>query len=378
MASKILEPLQRSTKLNSTNSKQQALVNTVNSDLEHLNTIFAGVTTFLNDAPRNVSIRVLPSFQTQWNRMSVQIQALAFDSQQLSQSINDQINQAVLTNTILTIAFLGLFGAFFVASYLITYQRTLRSISKLQDGIGVIGSGNLDYTIDASKKDEIADISKSVNQMATNLKIVTASKTEMEKVQTSLLESEQRWATTLASIGDAVIATDTSGKIMFMNNEAEELTGWALSESLTKPVKIVFNIINELTRLEVESPIDRVLRDGMVVGLANHTVLIQKDGTEVPIDDSGAPIRNKDGKITGVVLVFRDITERKKAQDALSRANEELEEKVRKRTEQVSNERQRLYNVLETLPAYVVLLDKDYRVPFANKVFRERFGESTW
>jgi signal transduction histidine kinase len=76
------------------------------------------------------------------------------------------------------------------------------------------------------------------------------------------------------------------------------------------------------------------------------------------------------------VLIFRDITERKKAEDALNKANEDLEERVRKRTEEVSIERQRLYNVLETLPAYVVLLDKDYRVPFANKVFRERFGES--
>ena len=95
----------------------------------------------------------------------------------------------------------------------------------------------------------------------------------------------------MASIGDAVIATDTSGKIMFMNGEAEQLTGWTLSEVSQKPVKTAFNIINEQTRLGVESPIERVLREGIVVGLANHTVLIRKDGAEVPIDDSGAPIK---------------------------------------------------------------------------------------
>ena len=158
--------------------------------------------------------------------------------------------------------------------------------------------------------------------MATNLKTVTASKAELELAQASLMESEQRWATTLASIGDAVIATDTLGKIVFMNGQAEELTGWALREVSQKPVKTAFNIINEQTRLEVESPTERVLREGIIVGLANHTVLIQKGGTEIPIDDSGAPIKDKEGKTTGVVLIFRDITERKKATEATVRQAE--------------------------------------------------------
>ena len=135
--------------------------------------------------------------------------------------------------------------------------------------------------------------------------------TERIAAENALKASEQRWATTLASIGDAVIATDVSGKVTFMNSEAEELTGWTLSEASQKPVKYVFNIVNEQTRLEVENPIEKVLKEGMVVGLANHTVLIQKDGSEVPLDDSGAPIKDKDGKTTGVVLVFRDIAERK-------------------------------------------------------------------
>jgi PAS domain S-box-containing protein len=127
--------------------------------------------------------------------------------------------------------------------------------------------------------------------------------------------------------------------------------------------------------MAVESPVNRALKEGMVVGLANHTILKKKDGSEVPIDDSGAPIRDKDGNITGVVLVFRDITERKKAEEALKKMNDELEQRVQERTSQVSSERQRLYNVLEALPSYVILLDKDHHVAFANKVFRETFGE---
>ena len=142
--------------------------------------------------------------------------------------------------------------------------------------------------------------------------------TERKKAEDKLRESEQRWATTLASIGDAVIATSVSSKIVFMNGVAEELTGWSLSEALQKPVKEVFKIINEQTRKEVEDPVSKVLEKGLVVGLANHSVLIRKNGTEVPIDDSGAPIKDKDGSITGVVLVFRDITERKQNEEKIS------------------------------------------------------------
>ncbi|HTY74388.1 MAG TPA: PAS domain S-box protein, partial [Candidatus Nanoarchaeia archaeon] len=141
--------------------------------------------------------------------------------------------------------------------------------------------------------------------------------TDMKRIQMALQESEQRWATTLASVGDAVIATDLSGHIVFMNGKAEELTGWMLIETPLKTVKTIFKIINDQTRLEVESPIDRVLKEGIVCGLANHTVLVRKDGSEIPIDDSGAPIKDKDGKTTGVVLIFRDITERKKAEEAI-------------------------------------------------------------
>lgn len=136
--------------------------------------------------------------------------------------------------------------------------------------------------------------------------------------ETLRINSEQRWATTLASIGDAVIATDTNGKINFMNKVAEEITCWTLNDALQKPISEVFKIINEYTRREVEDPVRKVLEKGMVVGLANRSVLIRKDGTEVPIDDSGAPIKGKDSKIIGVILVFRDITKRKKAEEVLS------------------------------------------------------------
>ncbi len=124
----------------------------------------------------------------------------------------------------------------------------------------------------------------------------------------------QRFETTLASIGDAVIATDPRGKVTFANRTALSLLRIDASEVSGKPLDDVFRIINESSRATVESPVTKALREGRVVGLANHTMLIARDQTEVPIDDSAAPIRLADGSVQGVVLVFRDITERRRAE----------------------------------------------------------------
>lgn len=123
----------------------------------------------------------------------------------------------------------------------------------------------------------------------------------------------------LSSIGDAVISTDADGGITFMNGIAESLTGWPAAEASGRPLQDVFEIINEKTRQPVENPALRALREGTIFGLANHTILIARDGTERPIDDSAAPMRDEAGAILGAILVFRDVTERKKAEMAQAR-----------------------------------------------------------
>ncbi|RJR38408.1 MAG: PAS domain S-box protein [Desulfobacteraceae bacterium] len=217
------------------------------------------------------------------------------------------------------------------------------------------------------------------------------------KMERRLKENEKWLATTLRSIGDAVIATDKNGMITFMNPVAETLMGWKLEEILKRKLTEVFKIVNRNTREPVENPVERVLLEGKVVGLANHTVLINRNEKEVPIDDSAAPIKDDKGNLLGVVLVFRDVTEREKTEEALLKARDQLEMRVQERTAElakinaelqveidermraekaVESERQRLYHVLETLPVYVVLMTPDHHVPFANRFFRERFGES--
>jgi PAS domain S-box-containing protein len=129
------------------------------------------------------------------------------------------------------------------------------------------------------------------------------------------LREQREWLqVTLASIGDAVIATDVKGNVIFINPIAESLTGWSVSDAVNKPLNEIFRIINEDTRELIESPFAAVTREGIVVGLANHSILIAKDGREIPIEDSGAPIRDPNGTILGVIVVFHDVSERRQSE----------------------------------------------------------------
>lgn len=141
--------------------------------------------------------------------------------------------------------------------------------------------------------------------------------TEEVRNRKRVWESEEKYRITLNSIGDAVITTDIDGKIHMMNSPAEKLTGWKREEALGTSLEEVFVIVNAFSRKTVESPVRKVLKTGNIVGLANHTVLISKNGSEHQIADSGAPIKNDQGDIQGVVLVFRDVTETYRLQEQL-------------------------------------------------------------
>jgi PAS domain S-box-containing protein len=140
----------------------------------------------------------------------------------------------------------------------------------------------------------------------------------MRVAQSRAAEQEESLRTTLASIGDAVISTDSESCITSMNAVAESLTGWKKEEAVGQRLDTVFRIVNEETRKAVRNPATRALREGVIVGLANHTVLIRKDGTDRPVDDSAAPIRDAHGHVLGCVLVFRDITARRRAERQLA------------------------------------------------------------
>lgn len=141
--------------------------------------------------------------------------------------------------------------------------------------------------------------------------------TERNKMETQLYNEKELFKTTLISIGDGVISTDTQGQVLIMNKVAEQLTGWTQSEAVGQPIDTVFQIINEFTRAKCNNPVAKVLAMERIIELANHTLLISKYGIERPIEDSAAPIIDERGNLTGVVLVFRDFTEKKKNHDQI-------------------------------------------------------------
>lgn len=175
-------------------------------------------------------------------------------------------------------------------------------------------------------------------------------------IDRKLNEARQLLATTLNSIGDAVITTDTDTRIVFMNPVAEALTGWTLAEVSGRLISDVFNLVSPDGKSPQFSPIERVLKEGVVTGLADQTMLVRKDGTRIPIDDSAAPIKDDKGRIAGVVLVFRDFTEKRKAEEALR----ESERKLRL--------------IIETSPLPMAIYDLTGKGEFVNKKFTDLFG----
>lgn len=180
--------------------------------------------------------------------------------------------------------------------------------------------------------------------------------TDRKNTEIRLQESEESLSITLHSIGDGVLATDISGNITRINRIAEELTGWTTAEAIGKPLIEVFKIINMKTREIVENPVEKVLNTGNIVGLANHTVLISREGREYQIADSAAPIRDFDGMVQGVILVFSDVTEKYNR------------EKERARI-------QLLFEAMfNTIPDGIVITDTERSIQLANEGMNCTFG----
>jgi PAS domain S-box-containing protein len=183
-----------------------------------------------------------------------------------------------------------------------------------------------------------------------------AARQAAEQAAREVARQREQLRVTLASIGDAVIVTDRHGAVTFLNPVAAGLTGWGPDEAAGQPLERVFRIVNEQTRQPAENPVGRVFREGAVVGLANHTALVARDGREVAIEDTAAPVRAEGGAVGGAVLVFRDVTERRRA------------EEVRR-----ARERQ-LQLVTDTAPVFLAHLDARRRFQFVNKPYAARFG----
>jgi PAS domain S-box-containing protein len=179
--------------------------------------------------------------------------------------------------------------------------------------VAVVFEATLSYFTTLKEPYSFKSAAITVNRLALFVSIVLFAGAR-RNAERRLREQHEVLQVTLASIGDAVMATDIDGKINFINPTAEALTGWTKAEAAGKFLGEIFQIINEDTRANVKSPFDAVIEKGAVVGLANHTILIAKDGAEIPVEDSGAPIRDTDGRIIGVIVVFHDVSERRRVE----------------------------------------------------------------
>ncbi|MCF8143759.1 MAG: PAS domain S-box protein [Deltaproteobacteria bacterium] len=212
-----------------------------------------------------------------------------------------------------------------------TMKGITASLATVRQGTEAVGAGHLDHRIGMADRDEIGELSCAFDRMTDRLRNTTVSRDRLRKEVEERKGAEEdarrqgEWLrVTLSSIGDAVIATDIQGRISFLNPGAVSLTGWQLEEAKGRSIQGIFRIINEKTRSPAEDIVNRVLREGNVVNLVNHTALIHRDGREIPIEDSAAPIRDAEGKTAGVVIVFHDVTEKRRAQGEILEAAEKF------------------------------------------------------
>jgi PAS domain S-box-containing protein len=279
-----------------TDPQQKALIQNVQSDLDNLKIVFDGVVLFLESSGRNVSVRSLPEFQTQWSRMVVQIQALSFDSHQLSVALGDRANQLTFMSIILIVALLSLFGAYFVTNYFLQSRNTLKSISKLQEGISIIGSGDLNYSVKAGKGDEIEEISKSVNLMAANLR-----------------EAEEKFKNMIEQSPDVFGLYDKDGFLIQVNIAWENLWG--------VPRELAIGKWNPLKSKQVSDIGWVPLIEKAYAGEAMDAPETEFDPSIEPLTMGKGrkrwiksviyPLKNIQGKVQNIVMMHQDVTDRK-------------------------------------------------------------------
>jgi PAS domain S-box-containing protein len=321
--------------------EQKTLVNKINDDLVQLNFSFSNLVSFLESSPRNLSVRVLPEFQSDWNSTVTAHQTFGLDAYNLSKYFRTQADQLRQTNLVLVIALSSVFGSFFLLIYLTTYRRTLKSISNLQKGIKILGSGNLDYSIQTKKEDEITELSQTFNQMATDLKTVTASKADLEKeiarrqkAEEAIRESELRLRFHAENTPLAVVEWDSNFVVTRWAGEAEKMFGWSDSETVGSPI-IDLHMIYPLDIPIVERTMKRLSSGETKVVSSNRN--ITKDGRMIYCTWYNSVLCDDNGKIVSVFSFVEDNTAKVNAEEALKENNRNLEFLIEERTKQLKD-----------------------------------------
>jgi PAS domain S-box-containing protein len=342
------------------NPDQQSLLGDFKDDAQQLNAVWTSLVLYIESEPRNVSIRVLPTFQTYWSRISVQNQALSFDAQQLTQSFRNQIDGLNAANIILISVILGLFGAYFLTNYLITYRKTLKSISELQAGVAIVGSGNLDHSVKANEKNEIGELGRSFNQMAANLKSLTASKTDLEKeiadrrkVEETLQTLNERFEMAQGAAGVGVWDWDLKAGLIEWSSEMFKLFGLD-PKSVSPSLETWNSVLHPQDKKQAAAKIDEALKTHSF--LDNEYRIMLPNGQIAWINALGKCEYNSQNEPVRMTGICVNITERKKAEDAV-----------------VSSEK-RYRRLFETSQDGIVSRDEDGHMIDCNQAYARMVG----
>ena len=294
------------------------LVDDIKASHQRLKDVFGDIVSGIENEPENLQNTADPEFiEVSWSRMGVQTQGIVFDASRLSEMLREEADQARQQSNLLILALIGAFIAFLFADYLLIFRRILMSVSNLKDGTKVIGSGNLDYSLEEKKDDEIGELAHAFNLMTANLKTVTASKADLEREIVERKRAEERLtyqANLLTNITDVIYSTDEQLRLTSWNHAAEKVYGWKEEEVLGRNVA-------EVTGSKFD-PEMRVRLAGVLAETGSVTTEIEhttRSGKNVIFDSKTMLIRDTEGKVVGFIAVNRDITERKRAERELER-----------------------------------------------------------
>ncbi len=315
---------------------QQVLVNNIKANGQRLKEIFDDVASNSESSQEVQPGAVNPGvIQVSWSRMAVQSQGMIFDASRLSQLLHEEAEQKKQQNNLLIFALMIAFVALLLTNYLLIHRRTLTSISNLQAGTSIIGSGNLDFSLEEKKDDEIGELAHAFNQMTANLKTVTASKADLEReiaerraAEEELRETRDYLENLLDYASAPIIVWDSSFKVTRFNHAFEQLNGLKADEVVGKPLDILFPDSSRDESIElIKNALSGERWEAVEIPIIHtncsvHTVLW-----------NSANIHDRDNtKVVATIAQGLDITERKRAEEALNKANETLEEKVIERT----------------------------------------------
>lgn len=307
--------------------EQQALVNSMKTNIQRLKAVFTEVAAALEDSSRTRDAADdLAIIRVSWSRMEVQNQGIIFDAVRLEQMFDEQGQRLQQLNIILVVVLVGVFGAYFLINYLLVYRRILNSIADLQAGTKIIGSGNLDFAIEETRKDEIGELSHALNTMTLNLKSVTASKAQLERevaerkrAEMHLKESEANYRRMVETAGEGIWISDPGGKTLFVNQRMLEIIGYSREEIGERPP------LDFMPQTQRASVLDFRARLKQGVSVHSEREFRHKDGRAVHTLMSVTPQFDASGKHLSNLAMYSDITERKKAEAALHRRTHELE-----------------------------------------------------